>query len=179
MRTEQEQQTAIALEGLRRSQAEFEAAAPLRPFIPYQNHYGFRQYVRSKDDLDGMIAYCFYKFQKIELQETHPGLSDDELAHASRHFLTGRCFEDNKKAARQKIDLLETLTIAKFVREKSRRDWVVGLCSGLAASVLAPFLFWLFVTVVQASGVTQPFALFAKGQALPAQSEISKTRHHG
>lgn len=122
----------------------------------------FRHYVRDENDVHGMVAYGLYKFQKIKLCEENPALQDEALAAACRQYVMGRRFEANKKEALKRLALLENLTIARFAKEKNRREWFVGVCSGLVASLIAPILFWAIVSLVHLSGVTQPLMLVAQ-----------------
>lgn len=115
--------------------------------------YSFRQYVADKDDLDGMIAYCFYKFQKIDYLEKNPLLTEEQIATACASFVTGRNYADNKEKARNKITALERMTIAAFARQKAKRDWFISLSSGIVAAVLAPFAYTLLVHLISSSGV--------------------------
>ncbi len=115
---------------------------------------GFLHYVRDQDDLVGMIAYSLYKFQKMKLLEENPDLRDDALSAAYKEYVMGQRFEDNKREAKKKIALLKSLAVAEFARQKNRRDWAVGIVSGVVASVLAPVVFWAFVSLINFSGVT-------------------------
>ena len=154
----------------------FAAGRPLFPCVKiYQNmvtpmtqdltpkpDYNFRHYVRDEDDLHGMIAYGLYKFQKIRLCDENPQLREKALAEACRKYVMGRQFEANKKEAAERMTRMQDQTIAAFAKSKTRRDWLVGVCSGLVASLVAPILFWALVSLVQASGVTHPLMVVAQ-----------------
>lgn len=113
----------------------------------------FRQYVADKDDLKGMIAYCFYKFQKIKFLERNPLASEVEVARACKRFVSARSYAENLGKAQSKLDALEQETLEVFLSRKTKRDVYIGVISGIIAAVLAPLVFSLLQRAIMLSGV--------------------------
>ena len=131
---------------------------PVRLPLPSLGESAFRQYVRDRDDVAGMIAYALYKFQKIECLEQNAHLSHAERELFCQKLGRGRNYAGNVSAAEAMLCNLEKETISAFVKQKTKRDIYVGIVSGIVSALLAPILFSAFLYAVKLSGVAQnPF----------------------
>lgn len=113
----------------------------------------FRHYVADKKDVQGIMAYGFYKFQKIKCLERNANLSQEERQRACQRFVLGRSFADNNAKAELLLSHVEREAIAHYLRQKTKRDLYVGVWAGVVAAVLAPIIFSALLYVIKLSGV--------------------------
>jgi|GEM_PF-3956497 len=134
--------------------------------------YNFKQYVADKNDIDGMVAYCFYKFQKIDYIQKNLHLPEEHLLKACESFVKGRNFLEHKERARNKIADLERATIAAFARQKTKRDLIIGICAGLVASLFAPLFYSGLDYLITSSGVIHSFNQKQIEQSVVAPGQV-------
>lgn len=120
-----------------------------------QDNYSFRQYVHDKTDIDGMIAYCLYKFEKVEAFDNAPTMTPEQKMETCRKLIEGRAYWQNKVESTEILKKLEQVIIGKHVIEKTwKKDFCVALMAGILSALLAPIT-WNYIEVsIENSKVT-------------------------
>jgi hypothetical protein len=115
---------------------------------PYHIHdnSAFKEYVSSKNDIDGMIAYCLYKLKKSEYITSNRFSSEDDLFKFCEEHIRGRKFTENKQEAKEKINLSIKETESKIRTEERKNNVRNNILIGLTTGVISSLVVWFITT---------------------------------
>lgn len=121
----------------------------------------FETIVKDKNDAIAMIAYCFYKLEKLDYFKQNPTVDDKEKHNICRALAGGERLNRIKRDARDMLSESLNSAVTDYCKnitpKKFRYGVYEGIVAGLILTIAAPFVWAFLYHLLLKADIWNPF----------------------